>query len=157
MNKILLVSLLCCVSLATFAQDGSASGLYKNKAPASDTVKISLKPEIVGLWKMPIASNKSCTEYYNFQSNNKLVVNSGAEWSTGFYEYQADQEVDNKQGVLAMSIQYDNNQEDCSGNRVDQSGEVSQYLLKWRDAQSFELCNTEQANQCFATLSRVLP
>lgn len=157
MNKILIVPLMVSLSMTTFAQDNVKNGLDKNKVQSTNTVKVSLKPEIVGLWGMPIPNNKKCTEYYNFQSNNNLIVNSGAEWSTGFYEYQPNQDADDKQSMLMINIKYDNNQTDCSGNRIDQTDEVSQYLVKWRDAKSFELCSVEENSNCFAILRKISP
>ncbi|WOE32292.1 MULTISPECIES: hypothetical protein [unclassified Acinetobacter] len=158
MNRILVLSfLVLTLSMTVNAQDNLKSQLNKNKVQPTNTIKISLRPEIVGLWSMPIPNNKQCIEYYNFKSNNNLVVKSGAEWSTGLYEYQPNQQMDNKQAILTLNIQYDNNQLDCSGNRIDQSGEISQYLIKWRNARSFELCNTDKSSQCFAVLHKVSP
>lgn len=116
MNRILVLSfLVLTLSMTVNAQDNLKSQLNKNKVQPTNTIKISLRPEIVGLWSMPIPNNKQCIEYYNFKSNNNLVVKSGAEWSTGLYEYQPNQQMDNKQAILTLNIQYDNNQLDCSG------------------------------------------
>ena len=48
----------------------------------SNTIRIQTRPEIVGLWGMQIANNKKCVEYYNFKSNNDVIIKSGQEWSS---------------------------------------------------------------------------
>ena len=58
----------------------------------SNPIRIVTRPEIVGLWGMQIANNKKCIEYYNFKSNNNVVIKSGQEWSSGIYDYQSSQE-----------------------------------------------------------------
>jgi hypothetical protein len=136
-------------------QDSATSGVNKFQ-PSMNTVKISLKPEIVGLWGMEINKNQ-CIEYYNFKSNNELIVKSGKEWSTGFYEYEPMLDMDDQKNILSIHIAYDNNEVDCSGDKVDQTGELSQYNIKWKTPKSIELCSPEPNGECFATLRRVLP
>lgn len=159
MKKILFVPLALCLSIHALAQDNqnSASDKKMSGSPSPNTVQIYMRPEIAGLWGMQIPNNKKCTEYYNFKSNNNLIVNSGAEWSTGFYEYQPSLNPEEQLSVLTIHVQYDNNQVDCSGNKVDQADEVSQYYVKWTDPKSFQLCSIEQAGKCFSTLRRILP
>ena len=159
MKKILIMPLILCCSMTVFAndkQDGNASEVNKSQ-PSMNTVKISLKPEIVGLWGMEIDKKNQCIEYYNFKSNNEFVVNSGLEWSTGFYEYEPMLDMDDQKNILSMHIAYDNNEVDCSGNKIDQTGEISQYNVKWTTPKSVELCSPEPNGECFATLRRILP
>jgi len=125
--------------------------------PTINTIRVSTRPEIVGLWGMNLNLKNQCIEYYNFKSNNQLVVKSAKEWSTGFYEYEPRVNGDDQRDTLTIHITYDNNEVDCSGSQVDQSDELSQYSVKWKNAKSFELCNIEKVDECFATLKRVLP
>ena len=95
--------------------------------------------------------------YYNFKGENQIAIKSGLEWSTGIYEYQPDQAGQQGISALLLQVQHDNNQMDCSGRKEDQSGELSQYFVKWKNSQTIDFCATEKGEQCFATLHRVLP
>ncbi|MCP5613370.1 hypothetical protein NL294_27060, partial [Klebsiella pneumoniae] len=80
-----------------------------------NTIRISTRPEILGLWGMQIPNNKKCVEYYNFRGGNEVVVNSGKEWSAGLYDYQASPDnTQEKLPALIMQIKYENNEVDCS-------------------------------------------
>lgn len=137
----------------------------KTASPATDAsvvqnlndIVIQTRPEIVGLWGIQVDDKKKCTEYYNFKSNREVVIQSDKEWSTGIYEYQPGLDMDLNLAGLIVQIQHDNNETDCSGIKEDQTGEVMQYYVKWKDQKSFELCNSENPSQCFSTLSKVLP
>jgi hypothetical protein len=119
--------------------------------------RVTTRPEIVGLWGMEIPNNRKCREYYNFKSNNEVVIKSGAEWSTGVYDYQPSQDQGVQLPALILQVKYDNNEVDCSGNQSDQTGEISQYFVQWQNPSTISFCSNEKAEQCFATLRRVLP
>ena len=123
----------------------------------SNTIRIQTRPEIVGLWGMQIANNKKCIEYYNFKSNNDVIIKSGQEWSSGIYDYQPSQEERSLLSALILQVKYDNNERDCSGLQEDQTGEISQYFVQWKNASTINFCSNDKAEQCFATLRRVLP
>lgn len=123
----------------------------------SNPIRIVTRPEIVGLWGMQIANNKKCIEYYNFKSNNNVVIKSGQEWSSGIYDYQSSQEERSALPALILQVKYDNNEVDCSGYNEDQTGEISQYFVQWKNSSTINFCSSEKAEQCFATLRRILP
>ena len=123
----------------------------------SNTIRIQTRPEIVGLWGMQIANNKKCVEYYNFKSNNDVIIKSGQEWSSGIYDYQPSQEERSLLSALILQVKYDTNERDCSGLQEDQTGEISQYFVQWKNASTINFCSNDKAEQCFATLRRVLP
>ena len=123
----------------------------------SNPIRIVTRPEIVGLWGMQIANNKKCIEYYNFKSNNNVVIKSGQEWSSGIYDYQSSQEERSALPALILQVKYDNNKVDCSGYNEDQTGEISQYFVQWKNSSTINFCSNEKAEQCFATLRRILP
>lgn len=122
-----------------------------------NNIRIMTRPEIVGLWGMRLPNNKQCIEYYNFKSDSEVVIKSGEEWSTGIYDYQPSKDPKNQLSALIIQVKFDNNEEDCSGLKQDQTGEMSQYFLQWKNASTINFCTTEQGQQCFATLRRVLP
>ena len=123
----------------------------------SNPIRIVTRPEIVGLWGMQIANNKKCIEYYNFKSNNNVVIKSGQEWSSGIYDYQSSQEERSALPALILQVKYDNNEVDCSGYSEDQTGEISQYFVQWKNSSTINFCSNEKAEQCYATLRRILP
>ena len=120
-------------------------------------VQVTTRPEIMGLWGMEIPNNKQCVEYYNFRSANDVVIKSGQEWSSGLYDYQPSADQKEQLSALVMQIKYDNNGKDCSGMQVDQTGEMSQYFVKWTDQHTINFCTNKKGEQCFATLHKVLP
>ncbi|WP_180163422.1 hypothetical protein [Acinetobacter sp. YH12069] len=129
----------------------------KNQVEAVNSFRVTTRSELVGLWGMEIPTNKKCVEYYNFKSNNDVVIKSGEEWSSGVYDYQPAQDPNMQIPALILQVKYDNNQMDCSGNIQDQTGEISQYFVKWKSPSVINFCANDQAQQCFATLRRVLP
>ncbi|CAG68576.1 MULTISPECIES: hypothetical protein [Acinetobacter] len=160
MKNIYIVGLLCLCSSFAMAETVSTPAT-SDEAPSLDlspnTIKIVSRPEIMGLWGMEIPNNKKCVEYYNFRNANEVFVKSGQEWSYGVYDYQPSPDKNEQLSALIMQIKYDNNEVDCSGQKVDQSGEVSQYFVHWKNANTIDFCANEKGQQCFATLRRVLP
>ncbi|AOA58462.1 hypothetical protein [Acinetobacter larvae] len=157
MNKIILISTV--LSLAAVGTHAAETPQPVAVATNATPITIETRPEILGLWGMTIQDkNKKCTEYYNFRANNEVVIHSAKEWSTGIYQYiPSPDNTLSKAPVLLMEIQYDNNLKDCSGMQEDQTGEVSQYYIRWDDAKTIQFCNNEKADKCFAILRRVSP
>lgn len=148
------------LTLTTWAMAADINKNTQTAAQASavaNTFRIVTRPEIMGLWGMEIPTNRKCVEYYNFKSDNNVIIKSGDEWSSGIYDYQLPQDTTAQVPALILQVKYDNNQKDCSGNQEDQSGEVSQYFVKWQNPYTINFCATEKAEQCFATLRRILP
>ena len=148
------------LTLTTWAMAADINKNTQTAAQASavaNTFRIVTRPEIMDLWGMEIPTNRKCVEYYNFKSDNNVIIKSGDEWSSGIYDYQLPQDTTVQVPALILQVKYDNNQKDCSGNQEDQSGEVSQYFVKWQNPHTINFCATEKAEQCFATLRRILP
>ncbi|QPF39244.1 hypothetical protein H0S58_06635 [Acinetobacter sp. TTH0-4] len=157
-KKYLTIFLVLCSSIAMANESKSVVANEKVKPTEnSNSIRIVTRPEIVGLWGMQIPNNKKCIEYYNFKSNNDVMIKSGQEWSSGIYDYQPPQEERTLLPALILQVKYDNNEKDCLGLQQDQSGEISQYFVQWKNPSTIHFCTNEKAEQCFATLSRVLP
>ncbi len=130
--------------------------------PQRPTVKNNIelvsRPLIAGLWAMTIPQ-VSCVEYYNFREDGLFVVKSAEEWSLGKYVYQLPdaEAMATTLPLLTMAIQYDSNVPDCSGNNVDQSGEVQRQYVKWVDSAHIKFCATEDGQQCELGLRKILP
>lgn len=159
MNKtVFLIPLLFSVMSLAHTEESEQSPASSQSAKPEPTISIYTRPQIVGLWGMDIPKNKSCVEYYNFGRGNEVVINSAEEWSVGQFDYQPSTEnAPLAVGTLMLQVNYENNQTDCSGNKVDQSGELSQYFVKWNSPNQINFCANEQGKDCFATLKRVLP
>lgn len=158
-KPVLLIPVLLLASSFGFAeQEIKAKAKTADFQQAENSIRIVTRPEILGLWGMEIPSNKQCVEYYNFRGENEVVVNSDREWSVGLFEYQPSADVtQNQLPTLVMQMNYENNQKDCSGNQVDQAGELSQYFVQWSNPNQINFCASEKGSECFATLNRVLP
>ncbi|TCM64478.1 hypothetical protein EC844_11737 [Acinetobacter calcoaceticus] len=154
----LFIAALMSISAPVFAEQAPTQSAVPAVAKSGSSIRVGTRPEILGLWGMKIPDNKKCTEYYNFRGGNELVVNSAKEWSTGLYDYQpAPDNTQTKLPALIIQIKFDNNQADCSGQTEDQAGEMSQYYVRWLNANTINFCMTETGDKCVATLHRVRP
>ena len=157
-KKYLTIFLILCSSVVMANENKAVVATEEmDRVVDSNPIRIVTRPEIVGLWGMQIANNKKCIEYYNFKSNNNVVIKSGQEWSSGIYDYQSSQEERSALPALILQVKYDNNEVDCSGYSEDQTGEISQYFVQWKNSSTINFCSNEKAEQCFATLRRILP
>lgn len=142
------------------AQPVKAAPSQAVKAPAN-RISVTTRPEIAGLWGMRIPEHPQCIEYYNFKSADQLVIKSAEEWSIGQYQYQPPGSAEDGSTldapVLSLNIQYDSNGRDCSGQQIDQSGEVQQLFIKWQNSHQMQFCADDAGQHCYATLDRQLP
>ncbi|SDB87609.1 hypothetical protein [Acinetobacter boissieri] len=154
MKQLLILSVLLLGSMSVLADEPSATTKSKVTQPDGD-ITIVQRPVISGLWGMAMP-NSQCVEYYNFKDNNKVVVNSNQEWSTGLYEYQPS--VDNGPvSGLALQITSNNSQPDCSGKTTPVNNEVLQYYVHWQDANNIQFCGSADSRSCVVGLRRILP
>lgn len=132
--------------------------LTKPKETVKNDIELVSRPLIAGLWGMRIP-NVSCIEYYNFKEDGQFIVKSSGEWSLGKYVYQLpDMEAMSKSlPQLSMGILYDSNAVDCSGNQVNQTGEVQQEFVKWISPTHIQFCPNPDGKQCLLNLHKVLP
>ena len=158
MKNIYIIGLLWACSTWTMADTVvNAKTVTPQQIAKANTIRVTSRPEIMGLWGMEITNNKKCVEYYNFRGMSNVVIKSGQEWSYGLYDYQPSEDHNERLPALILQIKYDNNQMDCSGQQQDQTGEVSQYFVKWANDNTINFCANEKGEKCFATLRRVLP
>ncbi|WP_228285043.1 hypothetical protein [Acinetobacter rathckeae] len=153
MKQLFMATVLLLGSMSVLAAEPSA--VTKSKVKADGEITIVQRPVISGLWGMTIP-NTQCVEYYNFKENNKVVVNSDQEWSTGLYEYQPSADNGPVAG-LALQITSNNSQPDCSGKTMPASNEVLQYYVRWQDANNIQFCGSNESRSCVVGLRRILP
>ena len=155
----LTILLMLCAGVAS-ASDNKKIDQNQTVTPqqnVANSFRVITRPEIVGLWGMEIPNNRKCIEYYNFKSDNDVIIKSGEEWSTGIYDYQPSSQPEEQLPALVLQVKFDNNEKDCSGQQMDQTGEISQYFVKWKNPSTINFCSNDKAEKCFATLYRVLP
>ena len=136
----------------------SLEALSKPRPTVKSDIELVSRPLIAGLWGMTIP-NVSCIEYYNFREDGRFIVKSAGEWSLGKYVYQLPEmeAMSNSLPQLTMGILYDSNVTDCSGNNINQTGEVQQEFVKWISPSHIQFCATPEGTLCPLDLHRVLP
>ena len=100
-----------------------------------------------------VKTKPNCRELYNFGEDNNVWAVSGAEWTYGKYLVTHPE-----QGlpIIAIKTLYDNNEVDCSGNQVDQSGEALVAYLNYDD-KHMQWCSDPEGEECFMKFHRILP
>lgn len=110
---------------------------------------------ITGVWQLQLDQVADCKEIYNFKENNQLSVVSGQEWTSGSYYFKYNRESELPRFV--MITEADDNNIDCSGNQVDQTGDGLVAYYKKESASQFKLCADDAGAICFMTFNRILP
>lgn len=97
----------------------------------------------------------NCRERYNFGADNKVLTTSGEEWTYGQYIYQHQAE---GLPVIAINTTYDNNKTDCSGMKVDQTGDSILAFVDYQpEKNQMRWCIDQEGRNCFMTFNRLLP
>ncbi len=94
-----------------------------------------------------------CRELYNFDQDHNMRVSSGAEITLGKYviSHQAE-----GLPIILMTTTYDNNETDCSGMKIDQTGDSMIAYLKYMD-NKMSWCADAQGKVCNVHFNRVYP
>ena len=99
------------------------------------------------------ARANQCRELYNFGADNEMWAVSGKESTYGRYLVTHREE---GLPVIAIRTVYDNNEVDCSGNKVDQTDEALIAYLN-HDGNQMQWCADPDGKECFMNFNRVLP
>ncbi|MBO6224791.1 MAG: hypothetical protein J6N72_04965 [Psychrobacter sp.] len=103
-----------------------------------------------------IASTKvsnQCRELYNFAADNEVWTVSGKELTYGRYLITHREE---GLPIIAIKTIYDNNEVDCSGNKIDQTDEALIAFVN-HDGNKMQWCADPDGNECFMNFNRILP
>ncbi|AMT96732.1 MULTISPECIES: hypothetical protein [Psychrobacter] len=103
-----------------------------------------------------IASTKvsnQCRELYNFAADNEVWTVSGKELTYGRYLITHREE---GLPIIAIKTIYDNNEVDCSGNKIDQTDEALIAFVN-HDGNQMQWCADPDGNECFMNFNRILP
>ncbi|WP_296236823.1 hypothetical protein [Psychrobacter sp. UBA5136] len=99
------------------------------------------------------AKSNQCREIYNFAADNEMWAVSGKEWTYGRYLVT---HRDEGLPIIALKTVYDNNEVDCSGNQIDQTGEALIAFLN-HDGNKMQWCADPDGTECFMNFNRILP
>ena len=99
------------------------------------------------------AKNTQCRELYYFGADNEMWAISGAERTYGRYLVTHGEE---GLPIIAIQTVFDNNEVDCSGNKVDQTNEALLAYLDHND-NKMQWCADPEGKDCFMTFTKVLP
>ena len=99
------------------------------------------------------AKSTQCREIYNFAADNEMWAVSGKEWTYGRYLVT---HRDEGLPIIALKTVYDNNEVDCSGNQVDQTGEALIAFLN-HEGNKMQWCADPEGTECFMNFTRILP
>ncbi len=138
--------------LSTLAMGGSLTNQPKTQVAQVSTYAL---PSIAGQWQLQLKDAKiaGCQERYNFGRDLQFLGSSGAEFTIGKYLFS---QMSDGLPVLAVQTQFDNNAMDCSGNQVDQTGDILLTYIK-QDNNTMQWCDDPDGKNCSMTLKRVLP
>lgn len=146
------------------------SALLSLSNPATDVVTVYELPAIAGLWQIDLSQEtdltqktnaqkpRLCQERYNFGKNGALITTSAKEYTEGQYRFDYISEL--PLPVLAMKTTYDNNQPDCLGNSIDQTGDTMAVFVKLdrkHNPKTMQWCSDLGGQDCTSTLYRILP
>lgn len=98
-------------------------------------------------------NSNQCREIYNFAADNEMWAVSGKEWTYGRYLVTHREE---GLPIIALKTVYDNNEVDCSGNQIDQTGEALIAFLN-HDGNQMQWCADPDGTECYMNFNRVLP
>ena len=113
---------------------------------------LNIKPTSTSPIK-PATNNNQCRELYNFGADNEMWSVSGKEWTYGRYLVTHREE---GLPIIAIKTLYDNNEVDCSGNQVDQTGEAVIAFLN-HEGNTMQWCADPDGTECYMNFHRVLP
>lgn len=147
-------------SILSLAVQGGIDVPKPNNHKAQEAnISTYVLPNIAGLWQLQLNENErdpnqpSCQEHYRFDRGNKMLTTSGKEFTYAKYLYDL-----NSEGLPALAIKtiYDNNAVDCSGNQINQTGDIMIAYVKQK-GNLMQWCSDDKGKKCFMTLNRVLP
>lgn len=149
------VSALSALALSSLIALGDASSVE-----AWDTIDNYQLPAIAGLWVQQIKDDNGdmCQEFYNFGKNGKLTTVSRTEKTEGNYIFKRTDEFNLP--LLAVHTTKDNNEKDCQGQQIDQTGHTMGIFVKLdsrHNPKTMWWCSDSNGNECLASLQRVLP
>ena len=130
-----------------------AAGTEGGVLTQSEERVLNIQPDSSKKLMASAARANQCRELYNFGADNEMWAVSGKEWTYGRYLVTHREE---GLPVIAIRTVYDNNEVDCSGNKIDQTDEALIAYLN-HDGNQMQWCADPDGKECFMNFNRVLP
>ena len=119
----------------------------------SENRVFDIKPNMNTTLNASAKKPNQCRELYNFGADNEMWAVSGKERTYSRYLVTHREE---GLPVIAIRTVSDNNEIDCSGNQVDQTGEALIAFLN-HDGNQMQWCADPEGKECFMNFHKVLP
>lgn len=136
---------------------GSATGNTAQPKQQEAQVTTYTLPSIAGQWQLALEkkdpNQPNCQERYHFGREQVFRGQSGKEFTYGKYLFS---DTGNGLPALAIQTEYDNNEADCSGNQIDQRGDILLAYVK-KEGNTMYWCSDAEGKKCEMKLNRVLP
>ncbi|MGP5209878.1 MULTISPECIES: hypothetical protein [Psychrobacter] len=128
---------------------GSEGGILTQDEKRALNIQSNPNKNLVASTKAP----NQCRELYNFAADNEVWTVSGKELTYGRYLITHREE---GLPIIAIKTIYDNNEVDCSGNKIDQTDEALIAFVN-HDGNQMQWCADPDGNECFMNFNRILP
>ncbi len=128
---------------------GSEDGILTQDEKRALNIQSSPNKNLVTSTKAP----NQCRELYNFAADNEVWTVSGKELTYGRYLITHREE---GLPIIAIKTIYDNNEVDCSGNKIDQTDEALIAFVN-HDGNQMQWCADPDGKECFMNFNRILP
>ncbi len=138
---------------ASISPDKLSGIVVQNEQRIVRTTPVANKTADEMTMNLSAANAKQCREIYHFGADNEMWSVSDKEWTYGRYIVT---HLEEGLPIIALKTIYDNNEKDCSGNQVDQSGESFIAFMN-HEGNRMQWCADPDGKECFMTFKKVLP
>ncbi|MGR3899479.1 hypothetical protein FW759_08480 [Psychrobacter sp. 1176_08] len=128
---------------------GSEGGILTQDEQRAFNIQSNPNKDLIASTKV----SNQCRELYNFAADNEVWTVSGKELTYGRYLITHREE---GLPIIAIKTIYDNNEIDCSGNKIDQTDEALIAFVN-HDGNQMQWCADPDGNECFMNFNRILP
>ncbi|BFM02709.1 hypothetical protein Psyaliredsea_13560 [Psychrobacter alimentarius] len=128
---------------------GSEGGILTQDEQRAFNIQSNPNKDLIASTKV----SNQCRELYNFAADNEVWTVSGKELTYGRYLITHREE---GLPIIAIKTIYDNNEVDCSGNKIDQTDEALIAFVN-HDGNQMQWCADPDGNECFMNFNRILP
>lgn len=128
---------------------GSEGGILTQDEQRALNIQSNPNKDLIASIKV----SNQCRELYNFATDNEVWTVSGKELTYGRYLITHREE---GLPIIAIKTIYDNNEVDCSGNKIDQTDEALIAFVN-HDGNQMQWCADPDGNECFMNFNRILP
>lgn len=107
---------------------------------------------VYGYWEEE--DSGQCLYALDFRSDGSLTVVSGKEYLRGTFRLEEPKAGQPSDGVVHRRIEFDNEREDCGGDRSSQKGTSQSAFVHFDGTDVMLLCRDVQGERCFGRFLR---